>query len=139
MPILASAKKRVRVTARQTAENQLHRSRARTAAKKIRDLVTAGKAKEAAAALPVAQKYIDKAAKVRAIHPNAAARQKARLVAVIKGGGSGTQPVAKPKAKAKAAPKAASKKAASPTSAKATAGKKPAAKAKPTAKKPTSK
>ncbi len=88
MPIIESAKKRVRTAARQTEENNLHRSRARTSMKKVRDLLAAGKAPEALAELPRTQSYLDKAAKRGAIHANAAARYKARLAAAFKAAGS---------------------------------------------------
>lgn len=84
MPQIKSAKKRVKVAARQAEENTLHRSRARTALKQVRALAAAGKADEAAKALPTAQKYLDKAAKVRAIHPRAVARYKSRAAGALK-------------------------------------------------------
>lgn len=127
MPIIKSAKKRVRVTARQTAENHLHRQRSRTAIKKVRDLLAAGKVKEAAAQVSVAQAYLDKAAKVRAFSPNTVARYKSRLVAAVKAAGNKdalTKKKAAPKGKAKAT--APAKKPAA--SAKKAAPKKPASK-----------
>lgn len=119
MPQIKSAKKRVKVAARQAKENTFHRSRARTALKKVHNLATAGKAEEAAAALPAAQKYLDKAAKTRAIHPRTVARYKSRVSDVLKK----TKTTSKASAKASAA-KPAPKKAAAKTPAK-----KPAAKA----------
>lgn len=88
MPIIESAKKRVRTTARQYEENRLHRSRARTSMKKIHDLLAAGKTAEALTELPRTQSYLDKAAKTNAIHANAAARYKARLAAALKTAGN---------------------------------------------------
>lgn len=88
MPIIRSAKKRLKTSARQTDENQRHRARARTAIKKIRELAAAGKVAEAIAELPKAQSAIDKAAKTNAIHANAAARQKARLSGSLKSAGN---------------------------------------------------
>lgn len=119
MPQIKSAKKRVQVAARQAEENTLHRSRARTALKKVRSLAAAGKADEAAKALPAAQKYLDKAAKVRAIHPRTVARYKSRAADALK------QAKAKPAVGAKAAKPTARK------VAKKTTGKKPAAKPAP--------
>jgi small subunit ribosomal protein S20 len=84
MPQIKSAKKRVKVAARQAEKNNLHRARARTAMKDIRSLAASGKAEEAKKALPTAQKFLDKAAKVRAIHPRTAARYKSRLVDALK-------------------------------------------------------
>lgn len=114
MPIIQSAKKRVRTANRQYEENNLHRSRARTSVKRIRDLVAAGKTAEALAELPRAQSYLDKAAKVNAIHPNAVARHKTQLVTALKAAGN------KDKTPKRAIPKAAGKG--------KTAAKKPAAK-----------
>ncbi|MDP9211917.1 MAG: 30S ribosomal protein S20 [bacterium] len=93
MPQIKSAKKRVQVAARQTRENNLHRTRARTAVKRIRTLIAAGKGAEAAGELPTTQKYLDKAGKVRAIHPRAVARHKARLAEALKE--AGAKPVTK--------------------------------------------
>ena len=122
MPQIKSAKKRVKVAARQAAENTLHRSRARTALKQVRTLAAAGKAEEAAKALPIAQKYLDKAAKVRAIHPRTVARYKSRVAEFLK------QAKAKPaaaKPAAKAPAKAAAKKTAPKPAAKKAPAKKP--------------
>ena len=115
MPIIQSAKKRVRTAARQYEENNLHRSRARTSMKKIRDLVAAGKTAEALAELPRAQSYLDKAAKTNALHAHVAARQKAGLAAAVKAAGN------KDKTPKRVIPKAAAKG--------KTAAKKPPAKA----------
>lgn len=145
MPQIKSAKKRVRVTARQTVENRLHRTRSRTALKKVRTLLAAGDVKEAVATFTTAQKYLDKASKTNAVHPNAAARAKSRLAAAMKAAGNkdplpaAAKVVTKPKksaktpVKAKAAPKA---KPAAKTTPKTTTTAKPATKptAKPTAK-----
>lgn len=89
--------------------------------KKIRDLVAAGKTAEALAELPRAQSYLDKAAKVNAIHPNAVARHKTQLVTALKAAGS------KDRTPKRVIPKAAAK---GKTVAKA-AAKKPAGKAAP--------
>jgi small subunit ribosomal protein S20 len=99
MPQIQSAKKRVKVAARQAEENRFHRSRARTALKKVRTLAASGKAEEAAKALPAAQKYLDKAAKVRAMHPRTVARYKSRVADVLKN--AKAKPVAATKAAAK--------------------------------------
>jgi small subunit ribosomal protein S20 len=108
MPIIQSAKKRLKTSARQTEENQLHRARARTAIKHIRELAAAGKTKEALAEVAKAQSYIDKATKTNAIHANAAARQKARLSAALKAAGNKEMTPARPKVVTKkAAPKTA--------------------------------
>ena len=87
MPQIKSAKKRVRVSARQTTENRLHRTRARSALKKVRTMLASGKVKEAASEFTVAQKYLDKATKVNAVHGNTAARAKSRLARDLKNAG----------------------------------------------------
>jgi ribosomal protein S20 len=131
MPIIQSAKKRVRTTARQYEENRLQRSRARTSMKKIHDLLAAGQTADALAELPRTQSYLDKAAKTNAIHSGAAARYKARLAAAFKSAGnkSATPKRAVPAApKAKAPKKAAAKTATAAPKAPTKAAAKPAAK-----------
>ncbi len=131
MPIIASAKKRVRTAARQYEENNLHRSRARTSVKKIRDALAAGKTADAVAELPRAQSYLDKAAKTNAMHANAVARYKSQLAVALKAAGNKDQTPQRAVTAAAAGkavkPKATAKKAAPKT---ATA-KNPAAKAAP--------
>ena len=133
MPQIQSAKKRVRVAARQAEENRLHRSRSRTAIKAIRTLIDEGKTKEAAAEMARAQSYLDKTAKRNAWHKNAVARYKSRLAAALKAAGyketipartksaetgkkAAKKPAAKPAAgsKPKKAPSASQKKPAAP-------------------------
>lgn len=125
MPIIKSAQKRVRVTATKTEKNHLHRTRARTSLKKVRDLIAAGKAEEAATHAATAQAYLDKAAKVGAFHANSVSRYKSNLSASLKRAGvkGATAPKRKPAAK-----KAAPKKSAAATQ---PAAKKPAAKLSP--------
>ncbi len=143
MPQIASAKKRVRVTARQTEENRLHRTRARTAIKRVRSLLAAGKKSEAVAAVATAQAYLDKAAKVRAFHPNTVSRYKSRLAAALKAAGNTTAlpgrtaPSPKPAAKKsgkKASAKQTSKKSATKKAPATQPARKPAAKKAPTKK-----
>lgn len=88
MPQIASAKKRVRVTARQTVENSLHRTRARTALKQVRVLAGTGKVKEAVGLVAVTSSHLDKAAKVGAFHANTVSRYKSRLSAALKTAGN---------------------------------------------------
>ena len=106
MPIIKSAQKRVRVTATKTEKNHLHRTRARTALKRIRDLLAAGKKHEAAAHVATAQKYLDKAAKVGAFSDNTVARYKSNLAANLKKAGvkGATAPARKATVAAKKAP-----------------------------------
>lgn len=122
MPIIKSAIKR----ARQTAKRRSHNLKVRTAVKQdVRvalDAAATGDAKSTETALRAAQSEIDRAVKKGTLHKNTAARRKSRLVAVI------NKTLAPTETDKAAKPKAAGK----------TAVKKPVAK-KPAAKKPTAK
>lgn len=111
MPIIKSAKKRVRVARRAAVRNRKTKRNFRAALKIFA-------AKPSAKAHSQAQSAIDKAAKKGVIHKNKAARLKRRAAAKAKAGGvkPSKQAAAKPAAK-KAAP------------AKKAVAKKPAAKA----------
>ena len=76
MPQIKSAKKRQRQTESRTQENKVHRSKLRTAIKKVRQAATKD---EAATALKQAEVLIDRAAGKNLIHRNAANRNKSRL------------------------------------------------------------
>jgi small subunit ribosomal protein S20 len=125
MPIIKSAKKRVRVARKATIRNVKTKRTLKTALKAFTSSSKAGGAK-ATQAQRDAQSAIDKAAKKNVIHKNKAARQKRQLAAAAKA--AGVKNVGAKKV-AKAAPV---KKA--PAKAKKPAAKKPAAK-KPAAKK----
>lgn len=127
MPIIKSAKKRVRVAEKATIRNVKTKRSLRTAFKAFHRAVTGGE-KDAAAKLSEAQSNLDIAVKKGVMHKNKAARQKAQLAKAAKAAGAAA-PVAAKKAAAKAAPKKAAAKTAAP---------KPAAK-KPAAKKPAAK
>lgn len=77
MPNTKQAKKRMDQDERRRLDNKAKRSAMRTA---IRKVLTAADADSAKAALPMAMKKIDKAAKTNIIHANNAARKKSRLV-----------------------------------------------------------
>ena len=68
--------KRIRTNEKSRVANKRDRSAMKTAIKRVS---TAGTPDAARASLPDAMKKIDKAAKKRVIHPNAAARLKSRL------------------------------------------------------------
>ncbi len=72
--------KRDRQSERRHAVNQPRESAARTLVAKALRLAVAGEAEAAATALPAAEAALDRAAKTGAIHPNAAARRKSRLM-----------------------------------------------------------
>lgn len=73
-------KKRVRQAARRNAVLQPRRSAAKTLVKKAQLTAATGDAVQTQTALVEAVSALDRAAKVGAIHPNAAARRKSRLM-----------------------------------------------------------
>ncbi len=77
------AAKRNRQNVKARARNKVQRSTMKTAIGKVRKADSADTAK---AAMPDAMRKIDKAAKTRVIHPNAAARLKSRLAKKIASG-----------------------------------------------------
>lgn len=120
MPIIKSAKKRVKVARKATIRNSKTKRSLKTAVKAFAAAV-AGKDKKAGEVLNKVQSEIDKAAKKGVMHKNKAARKQSQAARAAKAAG------VKPAAKVKAA-----KPAAAP--AKKAPVKKPAA-AKPVAKK----
>ncbi len=72
--------KRDRQAERRHAVNQPRESAARTLVAKALRVAMAGDAEAVATAIPAAEAALDRAAKSGAIHPNAAARRKSRLV-----------------------------------------------------------
>jgi small subunit ribosomal protein S20 len=110
MPIIKSAKKRVRVARKAAVRNARTRRGLKSALK------TFGK-KPSFAGLSAAQSELDKAVKKHVIHKNKAARLKARAARAAKAAGvKPTKAVAKPVKKPAPTKKAATKK---PTAAKA--------------------
>jgi small subunit ribosomal protein S20 len=83
--------KRWRQNERHRAANKPYRTGARTAARKAAAMIDAGPSDEATALIREASSILDRAAKRRVIHPNAAARQKSRLMRRLHrvGGGDG--------------------------------------------------
>ena len=73
-------KKRVRQAARRNAVLQPRRSAAKTLVRKAQVAATGGDAEQTQTALIEAVSALDRAAKAGAIHPNAAARRKSRLM-----------------------------------------------------------
>lgn len=125
MPIIKSAKKRVRTSAKAAIRNSKTKRSLRTAIKAFHTAITGGE-KTVVAKHSDAQSNLDKAVKKGIIHKNKAARQKSQLAAKAKA--AAAAPAVK---EAKTIKKAAPAK-------KAAAAKKPAAK-KPVAKKTTKK
>ena len=81
---IKSAEKRASQAVKRRAHNMTQRSRMRTAIKKVRAALDAGKPEDAAAALKAAQPVIDSMVNKGIIHKNAAARYKSRLAAGAK-------------------------------------------------------
>lgn len=77
MPVIKSAKKKLRQDKRRTAVNKRYRDELRSALKKARERKTKKAIQEAYRAL-------DRAAKKHVIHKNKAARLKSRLVKLVK-------------------------------------------------------
>ena len=130
MPIIKSAKKRVKVANKAAVRNSKTKRSLKTSMKAFTAAIT-GKDKKADVALSKVQSDIDKAAKKGIMHKNKAARKQAQLAKAAKA--AGVKPAAKAKAAKPAAPKAAAP-AKQPAAKKAAPTKKPAA-AKPAAKK----
>lgn len=122
MPIIKSAKKRVRVAKKAAVRNSKTKRSLKSALKAFHRTVTGSDKKKTASAQSSAQSAIDKAAKKNVIHKNKAARQKSQLAAKAKAA-AGVEKKAAPAKKA-----AAPKKAAAKPAAKKAVAKKPAAK-----------
>ena len=84
MAIIKSAKKNIRKSARNRVFNIRRKRAVNSVVKEIRTLVSDGKAADAKALMPTAQKALDKAAKKGTIHKNVASRTKSRLSALVK-------------------------------------------------------
>ncbi len=84
MPITTSAKKALRSSAKKKIVNDRRTDAMKSSIKKLKKLVAEKKVKEAKEFYKTAQKAIDKAAKKGVIKPNAAARKKSRLSAMLK-------------------------------------------------------
>ena len=79
-----SAEKRAREAVERRARNVAHRSKVRSAVRKVLEAIRAGKKTEAAAALKAASPVIDSMARKGIIHRNKAARHKRELNARLK-------------------------------------------------------
>lgn len=117
MPIIKSAKKRVKTANKAAVRNSKTKRSLKSAVKAFHSAVKGG-SKKSTAALQKAQSEVDKAAKKNVIHKNKAARKKSQLARAAKAANTGTgakkavakkAPAKKPAAK-KAAPKKTTKK-----------------------------
>lgn len=79
MANILSAKKRIELTRKQTAQNKAIRSSYRTAIKRFEEALAANDIEKAQELLQVALSRIDRAASKGVIHKNQAARRKSRL------------------------------------------------------------
>jgi small subunit ribosomal protein S20 len=79
MPNIASAKKRVRTTAKRTAVNQARKTRIRTFMRKVEEAIATGDKKTATAALKAAEPEIMRGVSKGVTHKNTASRKVSRL------------------------------------------------------------
>ncbi len=84
MANIASAKKRIRTTARRTEVNINRRSRMRTYIRKLEEAIVAGEQSIALEAFRKAESEIAKAVKGGVLHKNTGARKVSRLSAKVK-------------------------------------------------------
>ena len=80
----ASARKRIRQTARRTERNQARKSRMRTFVKKVEAAIAGGDKVSAAEAFKAAQPELQRAAGKGVIHSNTVSRKLSRLAKRIK-------------------------------------------------------
>lgn len=110
MPIIKSARKRVKVAAKANSRNARTRRDMREALKAFAKALEGGKPAEVSKAQNAAASALDTAAKKAVIHKNKAARQKARLAAAAKKAGlKPIKAVSKPAIKKASAKKPAAK------------------------------
>lgn len=102
MANIKQQKKRIRVAERQRMENIRYRSSIKTAFRRVVEAVQSGDAEAVASAHATFVALVDRAAAKRALHPNTAARKKARVTRVIARG-----PVAEESKKRRVSKKAA--------------------------------
>jgi small subunit ribosomal protein S20 len=97
MPIIKSAKKRMKQNIKRKARNFPVRSELKTLFKKVLSLIKEGKADEAQKLMPKVYSIIDVACKKQILHPNNAARKKSRIARALNelDGKGGAKPAAK--------------------------------------------
>ena len=79
MPVIASAKKRLRQGEKRRLHNRVYRSRPRTYIKRANRLIEQGRSEDAALVVQMAASALDRAAQKGVLHKKNAARRKARL------------------------------------------------------------
>ena len=80
----ASARKRIRQTAKRTARNQARKSRMRTFVRKVEEAIATGNQQDALTALRAAEPEMMRAAQHGIVHKNNASRKVSRLAARVK-------------------------------------------------------
>jgi small subunit ribosomal protein S20 len=100
MPIIKSAKKRVRVSAKAAARNAKTKRTMRETTKAFNASLSTGKTDKIAEAQSKATSAIDVAAKKNIIHKNKAARKKRQLSEAAKKAGATSKTIKKPATKA---------------------------------------
>lgn len=135
MPIIKSAKKRVKVAKKAAIRNSKTKRSLKSAVKAFHRAIIGGDKKATVANHGKAQSALDTAVKKGVIHKNKAARQKRQLAAKAKAAAGVTKTVPAKTTAKKPAAKAHAKATAKPA-VKKTVVKKPAAAKKPAAKKP---
>jgi len=137
MPIIKSAKKRVRTAEKAAIRNSKTKRSLKSAVKAFHKAITGSDKKVTVEAHGKAQSALDKAGKKNVMHKNKVARKKSQLAKVAKAAAGVEKPAAKKAAIKKAAP--AKKAASKPAVKKAATAKKPAAAKKAPAKKTATK
>jgi small subunit ribosomal protein S20 len=79
MPIIKSAKKRMRQNVRRNADNRMRRSTLRTSIRRLHEVIAGGDRDAIQAQWIKTQGLLDRTARLGIIHRNAAARTKSRL------------------------------------------------------------
>ena len=88
MPNIKQQEKRVRIAARQRAENLRYRSTVKTLTKRLEAAVEAADAAQIAGEHRTLVRWIDRAASKGALHANTAARKKAQAARLVAGSAS---------------------------------------------------
>jgi small subunit ribosomal protein S20 len=108
MPIIKSAKKRVRVAQKASARNVKTKRLVRDSLKAFHQAISGGKAADITKAEKTAFSALDKAVKKNVLHKNKAARRKSQIAVAVKSAGT-KKTKAQPAAK-KSTPKSPAKK-----------------------------
>jgi len=83
MPIIKSAKKRVKVTEKRTALNRKYKDEYKTAIRDFKEIIDEGNVEKAEAQLKETIKVVDKAVGKGIIHKNKANRKKSQFTKMV--------------------------------------------------------